>query len=427
MRSAGPLALMLLTSLACASPDAPPPTDAPTDEADPQAQVRARLEAMLAANPEHGGVLYVFARSAAARGEHAEALAHLERLAAVPTWDYPLEASDFGALADTPEFQAIAAQLSARAPAVEHGAVAMELDRLDLLPEGVAWNPRTNELLVGSLYERAVYAADTRGQTRALVAPRTEGLLGVLGMEVDASRQQLWVVAVGAPFVPSLDEAEQGLGGVWGFSLDPADEGRFLGRALGPHPGLNDLTVLADGRVVATDSGAGALWVHTPGEDPSATGSFVELAAPGTFFGANGIVAGPEPGVVYVADFEGIHRVDTSGAVERLALPEGAGVATLGGIDGLARSGTTLVGVQNLFSPGRVWAIELDASGRALVRARILDDTHPRMGGPTTGAFVDATRFWYLANASLQFSPEGLREAGPDDRHVILEARIDPS
>lgn len=411
-----PLSCLLF---ACAEPgpstNAEPSTAAQPDPSDdPEADLRARLDAMLEANPKHGGVLYVFARFAVGEGHEDEALAWLERLAAIESWDYALEAADFGALAQDPRFIALAEQLEARAPKLDHGPVAMELDRVDLLPEGVSWDPKRRELLVGSMAERAVYAADADGRMRVVVAPRQAGLLGVLGMDVDVARDHVWVVGVGAPFVPQLEADEAGLGGVWGFSLA---DGSSIGKAIGQHPGLNDLVVLDDGRVVVTNTQTGSLLVRAPGSD-----TLEPLVPDDSFFAPNGIARGAEPGVVHVADFQGIHRVGADGEITLLEPP--AGVATLGGIDGLARSGDTLVGIQNVFGPGRVWALSLDGEGRALLGARILDDAHPRLRGPTTGVFVDDSRFWYMGNASLQFGPEGMTEAGPDDRHVILEVSL---
>ncbi|MCA9698774.1 MAG: hypothetical protein KC431_14710, partial [Myxococcales bacterium] len=144
-----------------------------------------------------------------------------------------------------------------------------------------------------------------------------------------------------------------------------------------------------------------------------------ELVAAETFIGANGIVSAADGEAVYVADLFGLHRVEADGSHGLLEPP--VGVVTLGGIDGLDRQGSLLVGVQNLFSPGRIWALTLAEDGRSLTDARILDDGHPRLQGPTTGVFTGPGRFWYLGNASMQFGPEGMTKAGPEDRHVILE------
>ncbi|MCA9698775.1 MAG: hypothetical protein KC431_14715, partial [Myxococcales bacterium] len=124
-----------------------------------------------------------------------------------PGWDYPLEIPDFGDLAEDPRFVAVAETLAARAPALEHGGVAMELDRVDLLPEGVAWDPRRSELLIGSMYQRQILVADADGHTRELVPPQHEGLLGVLGMSVDSEHDRLWVAAVAAPFIRDYEQS----------------------------------------------------------------------------------------------------------------------------------------------------------------------------------------------------------------------------
>ncbi|MCA9658404.1 MAG: hypothetical protein KC486_08670 [Myxococcales bacterium] len=389
--------------------------DAAADER--RAAVFAGLERRLADDPNNGAVLYVLARSAAAKGELEEALTHLERLAAIADWDHPLDPDDFTPLPDSARFSAVAEALVARAPAVTHGDAAMELDTVDLLPEGLTWDPKRGELLVGSMYRRQIFAADRQGRLRAVIPERAGGVLGVLGMDVDAARDQIWVAAVGAPFIPGLDADEASAAGIWGFDLAT---GAVVGQHLAPrtHAMLNDLVVLRDGAIVVTDSGNGSVLVRRPG-----AAALEELAPPDTFLGPNGIADAAEPGVVYVADFDGIHRIDV-GSGERIALAAPEGVRTLGGIDGLDRQNDTLVGVQNVFTRGRIWAMTLADDGRSLRAARVLDDSHPRLDGATTGVFVAPGVFWYIANAGMQFSPSGLRPVEDDARHVILEVRL---
>lgn len=391
-------------------------SDQGADDGSPS--LRARLEAALAADPDDGAVLYVLARSSASRGETARALTYLERLAAIPKWDYPLDPRDFGELARDPGFTAVKQTLDARAPQLSHGAVAMELDRVDLVPEGVAWDPRRGELLVGSMYQRQVLASDAAGHLRELVPAKRAGLLGVLGLSIDVERDRLWMAAVAAPFIRDYDESMAGQSGVWGFDLAT---GAPIGHAMAPrHPSqINDVVALGDGRVVATDSQTGAI-LELRADELDA--GLRELVPAGTFLGPNGIVGAADGKAVYVADFQGLHRVDADGTHARLNPPPG--VITLAGIDGLDRQGEVLVGVQNLIGSGRIWALELAPGGRVIADARILDDDHPRADGPTTGVFTGPGRFWYLGNAAMQYTPQGMTEAGPDDRHVILELRV---
>lgn len=417
-----------LVGLACRRPPPDPPTSASppapsapaADDAGPPDEL-TRLERMRADDPRQGPARYHLARVHARAGEREPALALLRELLAIDAWDYALAPEDFPALADDPEFRRLAALASHRAPVVEHGPVAFELDALDILPEGVAWDPKRQELLVGSLAKRQVLAASADGTTRVVVPPAQGGLAGVLGMSVDAARDRLFVAAVAMPMMEGYDaQAHEGRAAVHGFALGD-------GTSVGSWPAptvpsmLNDLVILADGTVIVTDSIAGAVLRRDPAL-PS--GAPLEALVPAhTFFGVNGIAALEGERAIVVADFVGLHRVSlVDGQVQ--PLPPPPGVLTLCGIDGLERRGTTLVGIQNVIGPGRVWAIEIEPGGERLVSARILDDAHPRYVGPTTGAFA-GNRFLYLADASLQMGPEGLVPPPPGRRHTILSLTLE--
>jgi sugar lactone lactonase YvrE len=424
-RSACLLALALaLAGLAC-KPTPPSTKPEPKVASEPanaaQVEELARLERMRSEDPQQGPARYHLARWYASQGDHARALELLRELLAIEQWDYVLPNHDFPWLAEDPEFLKLAEQARARAPKLEHGPVAFELDVLDILPEGVAWDPKRQELLVGSMGKREVLAATLDGKTRVVVGPAQDGLMGVLGVTVDATRDHVFVAAAAFPSMQGYDaKADEGRSAVYGFSLaDGATLGSWPAPSLPSQ--LNDLVALPDGSVLVTDSATGAVLRKAP--DAPAGAPLEPLAPAGAFFGPNGIATLPGNDAIAVADFLGLHRVSLSdGSVE--PLPPPSGVLTLSGIDGLERHGSTLVAIQNVIGPGRVWAIELDADGRRLVSARILDDDHPRYRGPTTGAMA-GDRFLYLADAFMQMGAGGMVPAPDGLRHAILELRLD--
>lgn len=419
---------VLVATISCrpSAPSEPAPThevSAPSSSsAEAEAEVPeqvAMLEALRAEDPRAGLARYVLARYYA-RTDRAKALELLGELLAIEDWDYALLADDFPALVGDEDYERLAEEALARVPKVEHGPVAFELDAVDLLPEGVAWDPGRKELLLGSAYRAQVFAADAGGKTRAVIEPKQDGLRAVLGIDVDPEGERLWVTSNGMPMMEGFDaERDGGPAEIYGFELAT---GATVGRWPAPEvPSLvNDLVALSDGRVVVTDSARGTVLLK-PADAPTDT-PMVALAPAQTFLGPNGLVALDDEAAIVVADFHGLHRMSLDdGTVEPLEVPPG--VVSLGGIDGLERRGTTLVGIQNIVGPGRVWAVELGSGGRSLVSARILDDDHPRLGGPTTGA-IDGDRFLYLANASLQQGPQGMTPAPQGARHVILELSL---
>ena len=347
---ASPWLSMVLAAWACKPPVAVEPlaraegaaVEAPApEEVSPQV---AMLETLRAEDPRAGLARYVLARYYAPR-DRERALELLGELLVIDGWDYALFPDDFPALVDDPDFEALADQAAARAPVVEHGPVAFELDALDLLPEGVAWDPARSELLLGSAYQGAVLAADDRGTTRTVIEPGRGGLRAVLGIAVDAGRDRLWVTSNGMPMLQGFDaQAHGGPPEILCFQL-PA--GEPVGRWPAPEAGslLNDLIALSDGSVLVTDSAAGTVLRKAP-ELPSES-PLQPLVPAETFFAPNGLVELADESAIVVADFHGLHHVTLAdGSVRPLIAPKG--VVTLGGIDGLERSGSTLVGIQNL-------------------------------------------------------------------------------
>lgn len=399
---------------------AEPAATTPVGDADAPSPQQLRLERMCDEDPRQGPARYVLARVHASRGERTQALARLRELLAIDGWDYALAPEDFPALADDPEFAALAEQALARTPRVEHGPVAFELDAIDILPEGLAWDPTRQELLVGSMAKRQVLAAGADGVTRAVTQPAQDGMPGALGIAVDPTRDRLFVAAVAMPMMQGYDPAaDEGRAAVYGFMLA---SGATVGWWPAPSSSqCNDLVALRDGSVLVTDTSTGAVLRKDP---QAASGTPLSPLVPeGTFFAPNGIVELEGERAIVVADFEGLHRVELrDGTVQ--ALPPPPGVLTLSGIDGLERRGTTLVGIQNVIGNGRVWALQLDADGRRLVSGRILDDDHPSYRGPTTGA-IAGDRFLYLADASLQWGPRGIVPPPEGRAHHILGLALD--
>ncbi len=378
------------------------------------------LEQLRAEDPSHGPARYLLARYRARTGGAEAALALLEELLAIEGWDYRLEPDDFPSLQDDPAFAALQERAASVAPTPEHGPVAFELDRLDVLPEGVAWDAKRRELLFGSFNRRQIFAADEHGKSRPLVQPGQDGLMAVLGLAVDATSQRICAASVATPMMEGFDETQHaGKAAVFCFDLESGETVGTWPAASTPSQ-LNDLIILSDGRVLVTDSITSAVLEVPPGS-PSGT-ALVPFVPEGAFFGPNGLVELEGETAIVVADFHGLHRVDLE-TRDITDLDPPPGILTLSGIDGLARRGRTLIGIQNLFGPGRVWAVELDAGSTRLVDGRLLDDAHPRLKGPTTGA-VDGDRFLYLGNASLQWGREGIQPAPEGQRHVILELSL---
>lgn len=379
----------------------PPPPPAATPA--PAGETRAWLTAELEREPGNGIVLYTLARFAARAGDPDEALRRLGQLAA-SGWDGGLERADFAALAGRAELAELAARLERQEKRVARARLERELTIEGLGPEGTAWDARRGELLLSSGLRRTVVAVDAAGRVRDVARAGLDGVFAVLGLEVEAARDRVWAATSAAPFMAGYRAADDGRASLVAFDLAT---GELAVRVEAPRrPALlNDLVVAADGTVFVTDSLNDSLWRLAPGG-----GALEPVATGAPWVGPNGVALGADGRTLYVADFRGVARFDpATGAVERLAPP--AGVGSLGGIDGLERSGGSLVGIQNVAGRGRIWRLDLDAAGRSIVAATLLESGNPLFFNPTTGALAGGDLL-FVANPAVQL-PMGDATSAP--------------
>ncbi len=114
-----------------------------------------------------------------------------------------------------------------------------------------------------------------------------------------------------------------------------------------------------------------------------------------------------------------------SPAVHRLETPNHL---YLGGIDGLARAGTRIVGIQNIVGRSRIWSVVLDAEATRVVEADLLLRGHPDFKTPTTGVVV-GNHMLFVADAFLQkLLPSGQLSTFPAGRtgNRVLELKLSP-
>lgn len=361
-------------------------------------RVRMLLE-LHEADPDAGVVLYTLAREMDRQGRTAQALLWLRRLEATP-WDGLLEDADFPASSGLPGYDSVAVRMAARARVVSSAETVFELHVPGLAPEGTAWDPRREEVLISSGHLRKVVAVDRRGRVRDVTTSAQDGLMAVLGMHVD-DRDRLWVATTAAPFMKGYTPDYAGRAAIHAMDLAT---GQTVGRWQADRAPalLNDVRVATDGAVYTTDTANGRVLRLDP-----ESGAWSAIGEDGEFAGPNGLALNARGDALFVADFHGLARIDlASDNAERLAAPTGA--RELGGIDGLSYHDGALIAIQNLAGKGRIWRLSLDPAEQTLVAAELLESGNPEFHNPTTGAVGDGG-FYFLADPGLQRAtdPEG--------------------
>lgn len=364
---------------------------------------------MLQASPDQRGLWVEMAAAYARAGNDAEAARWLDR-AINQKLDFDLaENPDFARLLTQPEGKALLARAQANRRVVRRGKVAFRVPEKDLIPEGIARDPKTGDFFVGSLLKQKIVRIGKSGKASDFTASGQDGLQSVLGMKVDPATRTLWVcsgpgarVSTSPSHLFRYDLATGGLKGKHELPGKP------------PHL-CNDIALGKGGEVFVTDSSGGAVHRLRPGQEALET-----LVPLGTLIYPNGLAISSDAKRLFVADFRGLSTVDVAtGKVEALKYPEPVNVT---GLDGLYLYAGHLIAVQNGSGTERVVRFKLNAAQTAILSEEILESRNPLFEVPTTGE-VSGTSLFVIANSHLEsLDDQGrLKPDAPLGEAVILE------
>jgi sugar lactone lactonase YvrE len=300
----------------------------------------------------------------------------------------------FDAVWNDPEFQTIRKELADEEAQTAASPVAFRLKDPKLIPEGIAFDAKSERFFIGSIAQRKIMVRDAKSQVREFSSP-SDKLDSVLGLAVDAERGHLYAVSTNG----FLDEANtERRNAVVRYDLK---SGRLTNRFFAPEAmQFNDLAVAPDGTLYVTDSVSNTLFRKKPDET-----KLTPFGAAGALRGANGIALGAD-GILYAAISAGIVRVDTAtGEPTRLSQPD---TVVTGGIDGLYWHEGDLIGVQNVTNPGRVVRIALTDKGARIASLTVLQSHHhPDFDEPTTGTIANSALHVIGNSYAGRYQPDG--------------------
>jgi sugar lactone lactonase YvrE len=354
-------------------------------------------------------------------GDHSALLMWLRRLLTVSPCFFHLPETAASVL-NSKEFSEFA--LAAKRTQPHDSELAFMLSETDLIPEGIAYDPRDKAFFLSSLHKRKIVRVRLRTRHRRPVVEdftyqAQDGLYSTLGMKVDAARRILWVCSSAESFMKDYSESDADKAALFKYDLNT----RKLIRKyeLGPNPRhlLNDLAINAEGDVFVTDTATGEIFLVSQEKDE------LEIFIPsGRFESPNGIAISNDGRKLYISDLPfGVYVVDLK-TKRSERLPQRVGISPSGS-DGLYFYDNSLIGIINIVSErnARVARFYLDAASNAVTHAAVLDCNHPLYHWPTTGVVV-GNSFFYIANSQFGSFNSEQRTFPPKELRKVAVMRL---
>ncbi len=298
----------------------------------------------------------------------------------------------FAKVSDTRLWNYIVENLKANLAKFGEGKVAFELPKGDTLFESLAWDPKRQQVLVGSARDGTIQLADKNGGLKSFITPdATNGLWSVYGLAVDAERDLLYVASTSSVFFRGFKQDDYGKAGVFKFQLS---SGKFLERYLLTEGGVNTLstiTVGKSGQMFAADGVHNRIY-RIEGKQLKVVVSDPNLRS------IRGLAVTDDGKLLYFADYQlglfGVHL----GTGRGFAVEYNPDTLVLGGIDGLYWYDGTLIAIENGMSPQRVMRLTLSPEGLSIVKVMPLDVANPAFELPTYGT-IAGDQLYFIANS----------------------------
>src|SRR5438132_6392914 len=165
----------------------------PDDAAEVRAQI-AVVEKLLPTFVDRGATLYFLAAAKQHLGESREAFDLLKECMTLDEGFDPSGGPEFAGLRGEHSFTELVERARQHFPAVAMARLALATEEKDLVPEGLAWDPKRELFYLSSLHRKKIVQITPDSHTSDFVPPQPE-LLPVLGIRLDPDDGTIWANA----------------------------------------------------------------------------------------------------------------------------------------------------------------------------------------------------------------------------------------
>jgi len=351
----------------------------PDDAAEVREQI-ASIEKLLPQLLDRGAALYFLSTSKQHLGETLDALHLLKECLALHEGFDPAGSPSLNVLKGSKEFDDLVTSVHRDFPAVSQARLAFVTEEKDLVPEGLAYDPRQDVYYLSSLNRRKIVKITAEGRVSDFVPARGNNLLPVLGIHLDPGDGSVWA---------NSWSGDAGRSELLHFDASGKLLGRYALEDAARH-GFNDLVVRKNGEVLLTDSVSNEVFRFDPGAH-----KFTRLPVHRSLSSPNGIALADDDRRLFVADDFGVLRVDLDSGASADVNPGPRN--TLAGIDGLYWHRGSLIAVQNGIGSPRIAAFRLSKDASRVTQTTVLENRTAFTVSPTTGA-IHGNDFYFIAN-----------------------------
>ncbi len=355
------------------------------------AKLRETLRELKPLMPGNPRIIYNLAASDAMLGDKQSALAGLRNLAGMGLI-YDLAAdTDLASLRTFRGFATVLKTVADNKKPVSHSTPAFSLAERDLIPEDIAFDPKTVRFFVSSVRQSKIITVDGH--------PFANTDWPVLALRTDPARRLLWAATGWLPHCTHCNPADRDKSALLAFDLD---SGALKQRVQSPVKGLlGDMTISRSGDLYVSEGIHGAVLHLRQGAK-----DLERLDRPGEFASPQTPALSTDEKTLYVPDYvRGIAAMNL--ATKEVSWMKPADTIALSGIDGLYIYRDSFLAVQNGTSPARIVRFSLD-----LHKQEVLEANSPGLGEPTHGTLVGNT-FYFLANTGWdEYDDAGKKKPG---------------